>query len=96
MLVGFAAGGVFGAALAVAAGAVPRRFLAPAALLTMTGVGVAMATLGVVDQGSSGAVLGQLGGLFTVSLLLRGLFDTAPTSSSDVQAAATTGSQLPG
>lgn len=96
VLVGFAAGGVFGAALAVAAGSVPRRFLAPAALLTMTGVGVAMATLGVVDQGSSGAVLGQLGGLFTVSLLLRGLFDTAPTSSSDVQAAATTGSQLPG
>jgi len=73
---GFICGGVVGLGLGAIAWLLPRKWLVPAALGTMTLVGLALALLGVVEQSSAGAILGQIGGLFTLSLMIRGLFDT--------------------
>ena len=45
------------------------------ALGSMTLAGLALALLGVVEQSSAGSIIGQIGGLVTVSLMIRGLFD---------------------
>ncbi|KNX37252.1 hypothetical protein VV01_09015 [Luteipulveratus halotolerans] len=71
--------GPAGVVVGIAAAVVPRRWIARTALAAMALAGVALATLGVVEQQSSGAVAGQLLGTLTLALLARMLWPGAPT-----------------
>ncbi len=73
VVVGVAVAGPAGALAAAAAVAVPRRWWARTVAGSMALAGLLLATLGVVDARSAGAVLGQLVGTFTLCLLARAL-----------------------
>ncbi|GAA2075620.1 alpha-(1-_3)-arabinofuranosyltransferase [Aeromicrobium tamlense] len=94
-VVGLLCGGPAGLALVVVAWLLPRRFVVPAAIVSMGLGAVAMAALGVVDRTSAGTVLGQLTGLLTLALLGRGLFDPGPASGSAARPASTTATPAP-
>nr|WP_241733131.1 alpha-(1->3)-arabinofuranosyltransferase family protein [Aeromicrobium phoceense] len=93
--VGFLCGGLAGLVLAGLAWVLPRRLVVPVSIAAMAGGAVAMAALGVVDRTSAGTVMGQLAGLFTLSLLARALFDGAPRPGSGAPPATTTATRAP-
>lgn len=63
-------GGLGGAFAAGLAALTPTRWRSHAVAATLTGAGLVLATLGVVDHASLGALLGQLLGLATVGILV--------------------------
>ncbi|MET1134187.1 MAG: hypothetical protein ABWX60_12265, partial [Aeromicrobium sp.] len=94
-VLGFLCGGLAGLVLAGLAWVIPRRRVVSVAIVSMALGAMAMAALGVVDRTSAGTVLGQLAGLFTLSLLARSLFDGGPRPGSDAPPATTTATPTP-
>ncbi|MDE9365980.1 alpha-(1-_3)-arabinofuranosyltransferase family protein [Luteipulveratus sp. YIM 133132] len=90
VLVGGVVAGPAGLLVGVLASVTPRRWVAPAAAAAMALAGVTMATLGVVEQQSVGAVAGQLLGTLTLALLARALGGGAPGAAPAARPAAPT------
>src|SRR5699024_6567439 len=65
------ASGVWGLLIAVGVCLLPRRWLAAAGAVALALAGVVMATLGVADVQSAGAIFGQLLGTVTLAALAR-------------------------
>ncbi|AKU16782.1 alpha-(1-_3)-arabinofuranosyltransferase domain-containing protein [Luteipulveratus mongoliensis] len=95
VLIGVLAAGWPGAAVGVVALLVPRRWIAVAAAAAMGCAGIVMATLGVVEQQSVGAVAGQLCGTLTLALLARALWLGAPRPGPGAPRAEPTATRLP-